>query len=262
VALGLLTSAALATPSPSIGQPAESPAPAMMSPPDPARNDPPRLFTRGDAWFGAGVALAVGAVAMRDRRITDEAIEADSRFDRRVSRAAEHLGNPLVIGPALALAWGAGLAAHDTRIVAGSERIALTLAVTAAETEALKLAVGRSRPYQSPDDAGVFQPFSGDNSFPSGHATFAFALATALDREARSPWVRWTAFPLAGLVAWSRVRDDKHWASDVVAGAALGAWTAAKVERIARARWDARAPFGLRLDAGPSGLGLGARVRF
>ena len=35
-------------------------------------------------------------------------------------------------------------------------------------------------------------------------------------------------------VGWSRLRDDKHWMSDVVAGAGLGTWTARKVVQLAR----------------------------
>ena len=86
------------------------------------------------------------------------------------------------------------------------------------------------------DDPDQFDPFSGHNSFPSGHSTVAFADAEALDRETSARWVPWAAYPLASLVGWSRVRDDKHWGSDVVAGAALGYWAARKTEDFMRAR--------------------------
>jgi membrane-associated phospholipid phosphatase len=41
---------------------------------------------------------------------------------------------------------------------------------------------------------------------------------------------------MAGLVGWSRLRDGEHWSSDVVAGAALGFWTARKAVDFARRR--------------------------
>jgi membrane-associated phospholipid phosphatase len=60
-------------------------------------------------------------------------------------------------------------------------------------------------------------------SFPSGHTTVAFALASAASANARG--LGWLTYPLAGVVGLSRISDDKHWTSDVVAGAALGTAT-------------------------------------
>ncbi|MFO7675114.1 MAG: phosphatase PAP2 family protein [bacterium] len=58
------------------------------------------------------------------------------------------------------------------------------------------------------------------NSFPSGHAAVAFALAGAL--ALAFPRWRGRAFALAGLVAASRVVLNLHYLSDVIAGALLG----------------------------------------
>jgi membrane-associated phospholipid phosphatase len=98
--------------------------------------------------------------------------------------------------------------------------------------------VGRFRPSDSGDQY-VFKPFSSHDAFPSGHATVAFALAACLADEIHRPWA--TAFLYAGATgtAWSRLNDDKHWLSDVLAGAAVGI-TAAKV---IKGRWHI---FGLR----------------
>lgn len=58
-------------------------------------------------------------------------------------------------------------------------------------------------------------------SFPSGHTSGAFALATALT-EIYGKGVGRVAWGLAALVGTSRIRDDKHYFSDVCAGACLG----------------------------------------
>jgi hypothetical protein len=51
-----------------------------------------------------------------------------------------------------------------------------------------------------------------------------------VDRETSGRWVPWGVYPAAALVGWSRVHDDQHWTSDVVAGAAVGGWLAWKTE--------------------------------
>jgi undecaprenyl-diphosphatase len=81
--------------------------------------------------------------------------------------------------------------------------------------------VGRPRPYLAhPDAVHLFTGRSSDPSFPSDHATAAFAIAMAI-------WLRnrtWGAvvLGLAGVLALGRVALGLHYPSDVVAGALLG----------------------------------------
>lgn len=110
-------------------------------------------------------------------------------------------------------------------------------------TTALKLSFGRSRPSQS-EDADVFRPFGGWNSFPSGHTMLAFAVATAIAEETPDNWSGVALYGLATATAFARVNDDRHWTSDVLAGALVGHLSA---------RWLSRR-HGVR--AGPGGLGI------
>jgi membrane-associated phospholipid phosphatase len=59
-------------------------------------------------------------------------------------------------------------------------------------------------------------------SFPSGHTVSAFSVASVYAYSYDSLAVKATAYGLASLVALQRVYADKHWASDVFFGAALG----------------------------------------
>lgn len=61
-------------------------------------------------------------------------------------------------------------------------------------------------------------------SFPSGHTTMAFTGAAILAKEygKRYPWIKWTGYGVATLVGLSRIANNRHWGSDVIAGAALG----------------------------------------
>ena len=64
---------------------------------------------------------------------------------------------------------------------------------------------------------------SGRGSFPSGHTITAFSMATIFaERYKRHRWVPWVAYPLAGLIGFSRISLQSHFPSDVFAGAVLG----------------------------------------
>ncbi len=100
--------------------------------------------------------------------------------------------------------------------------------------------VGRERPSLefaaedglSPGEIASLEDKDGSRqSFPSGHASGSFAWAGYLERAlARKVGMRGPAravsftslYGLAGYISWSRLRRDKHFFSDVVAGAAIG----------------------------------------
>ncbi len=65
-------------------------------------------------------------------------------------------------------------------------------------------------------------PFGG-NSFPSGHTTAAFSVAAVFATKYReTKWAPVVAYSLATAVGISRIYENRHWASDVFAGAVLG----------------------------------------
>jgi membrane-associated phospholipid phosphatase len=89
-------------------------------------------------------------------------------------------------------------------------------------TPTLKFVIGRERPNASVSSTS-FHPFSGsDNSFPSGHATQAFAVASVISAHSDQVWVSVTAYTIAGLVGFARIYHNAHWTSDVTAGALIG----------------------------------------
>ena len=76
-------------------------------------------------------------------------------------------------------------------------------------------------------------------SFPSGHSTAAFALATVVATEYRNKlFIAPIAYGMASLTALSRVHDNKHWASDIFLGSAIGFFTAKAILKLNRGYID------------------------
>lgn len=62
------------------------------------------------------------------------------------------------------------------------------------------------------------------NSFPSGHTATAFMGAEFLRREFRevSPWIGVAGYAVATATGYFRIHNNRHWLTDVVAGAGIG----------------------------------------
>lgn len=88
-------------------------------------------------------------------------------------------------------------------------------------TPVLKYGVGRVRPREA-KGTFTFRPFGRGESFPSGHTTQAFAVATVISAHYPQWRVRILAYGIAGVVGYSRIEQNAHYASDVVAGAIIG----------------------------------------
>lgn len=86
-------------------------------------------------------------------------------------------------------------------------------AIMGASTHLVKQGVGRLRPDQS-----------GTNSFPSGHTASAFMAAEFLHQEYKetTPWIAYAGYFVATSTGALRMYNNKHWFSDVVAGAGFG----------------------------------------
>ena len=108
------------------------------------------------------------------------------------------------------------------------------------EARVLKPAAGRLRPFLAHDDIRNLVG-AGKLSFPSGHATNAFAAATILSLCLQARGFAIPAFLFAGVVGFSRLYLGVHYPGDVLAGACLGTGVAYGVWR-ARVLVEARIP--------------------
>jgi membrane-associated phospholipid phosphatase len=171
--------------------------------------------------FAEGTA-AVAALYAADRTLYRNVQDHRSSFTDDFAKAVTPFGGRRAenISVLLILA-GAGM--HDDNLRdAGRDSLESEIIAGGIVTPLLKRAFGRARPIQE-EGASSFTPFSsGHQSFPSGHATNAFAFATAIAGHYDGWVVPTIVYSLASGVAFSRVNDRAHFPSDVLAGALIG----------------------------------------
>ncbi len=234
-----LALAILAAPSGSAQSTSPPPADTAPSLPD------SRLFHRSDLYVLTGFGAATAAMFPLDRHLASVVRDEDlvtNRTLKRVAAGFRFMGGPgpLVIGAAM---YVTGRATHNRRMAELAVHGTEALFVGVGTTFALKTVLGRARPYTSadtnPHSFGLGRGFrSADyQSFPSGHTTAAFSVAAAVTSETHDWWPQYTwligtvMYGGATLVGMSRMYDDKHWASDVAIGAAVGTFAGLKTVR-------------------------------
>jgi membrane-associated phospholipid phosphatase len=183
-------------------------------------------------WHGAVVLGALSALMLADNPSQELFQRHRSDDSNELASGLRHFGQIEVYGTITAGIVATGLLSGNSAITRSGGRLAATLAVAGAASAVSKLALGRPRPDQSADEDG-FEPFSGQEAMPSGHTTMAFAMATALADDIKRPMVSAGLYTLAAGVGWSRLNDNRHWLSDVAAGALLGIASA----KVMNGRW-------------------------
>jgi membrane-associated phospholipid phosphatase len=191
-------------------------------------------------WINTGkFALVAGAVALVDEPIQRAALKFRNNNPgiQDVSRYVTNFGGiyeVYVLGGLGAY----GFISRNQKLKTTTLLASQSYITGAAIESVLKFLTGRQRPYftdstkvqAEPTFHGPFYKTPRDpdgtrtnSSFPSGHTTVAFAAATVYAMEYRDkPLVPIIAYSAATLIGLSRITENKHWATDVLTGAALG----------------------------------------
>lgn len=208
-------------------------------------------------WEVAAVVGGVGVASLADRSVNIWSQDHRSTNSDAVAAVFRTGGEPAVVfGVSGGIVLAGVVSGHDGLRRSG-ERVLASAAVAGLAAATIKLPVGRVRPVDT-DNPYIFKPFSGNDAFPSGHATLAFALATSLSEEIHNPWASAALYTFAAGTAWSRINDQLHWLSDVLMGSAIGITGANVME----GRWRV---FGLgppKFLVEPAGARLEWRVDF
>ena len=118
-----------------------------------------------------------------------------------------------------------GLIRQDDEIVRKACVIIGAAAISSGITLAVKYSVNRNRPFVTYPDIAK-KSAAGSPSFPSGHTSGAFSLATSLTLSYPKWYIIVPAYSWAGTVAFSRMDLGVHYPSDVLAGALIGSGSA------------------------------------
>ncbi|MDQ6737372.1 MAG: phosphatase PAP2 family protein, partial [Gemmatimonadota bacterium] len=207
-----------------------------------------QLFSARDATIAGAFVVATAAALPFDRHIAIELQRSSLQNNQFLSHTATTfrlISQPGAIGLG-ALTYVIGRADNSPRAAEVGLRTLESIGAAGVVGVLIKGVVGRARPYVVADsnshDLHFGRGFHDDGytSFPSGHTLVAFAAASAAGEEIGYLWPHSSSlitpalFTGATLAALSRVYNDKHWASDVIAGAGVGTVIARGVVRYGR----------------------------
>ena len=173
--------------------------------------------------------LFAGAL-MGDHEFQEASQQRRGGFTNSVAGVGNSFGDWRILVPALSAGYLAGEIAGSGEIKGTILRAGAAAALATGISSGLKYTIGRNRP----DIAGTnieFRPFSGSNSFPSGHTAAAFAIATAVADQTTDGWSDYVLYGAATVTALSRINDNRHWTSDVLIGGLIGHFSAKFITR-------------------------------
>lgn len=156
-----------------------------------------------------GVPLIAGGLLMQgaDHHVRNMRYQYAANFHTSVDAYTQYLPAAVMLG---LKAGGVESRSQWGRMLVSD---AFSAAIMAVAVNTIKLTADVQRP-----DGSAY------NSFPSGHTATAFMTATMLSREYghKSPWVSYGSYGLATATGLMRILNNRHWISDVMAGAAIG----------------------------------------
>ena len=182
---------------------------------------PFRLHGKDAKWL-APLGLSTAALIATDRRTSGELVEHGDNLNRlRISRHVSQLGSMYSTAGLAGVLYLTGRATHNNHLRETGLLSAEALIDTGILVTALKTVSQRQRP---PTDHSSGEFFDGGHSFPSGHASSAWSVATVIAQEYghHRPLLQVAAYATASAVSLSRYTGRNHFLSDVLIGSAIG----------------------------------------
>ncbi len=169
----------------------------------------------------------------KDVQLLEEINEKQTGFKDKYLELNASSVNDLSIGIPVGLAI-AGFIKHDNQLKRDALYMGTSFLVSSAITYTLKKTINRPRAFDTYSFIVQRDDESGSPSFPSGHTSAAFCLATSLALRYHKWYVVVPAYTYAVSVGWARMYQGVHYPSDVLAGAIVGtgsAWLGWKLQK-------------------------------
>jgi membrane-associated phospholipid phosphatase len=174
-------------------------------------------FHRSNLKWDALFLTGTGVLIATDRRASRTVSQDHVNISRDISNAGLY-GTSAAAGAILL----SSLATHNEHAretgILSAEALANTLPIYGA----LHLITGRERPNEGSGNGRFWKNSSLGSSFPSGHALFAWSMATVIAHEYPHPWVKWLVYGTAAAVSVTRFSGREHFPSDVLVGSVIG----------------------------------------
>jgi len=198
----------------------------------------PKNWKGGD-FLSLSAVLGAGLLLYSvDQDIQQWAQDHRSSSSEDIFKTIGHLGNGVVLIGLMTALYISGEVSDNNSLRKTALLSLESWLTTGIIVRGLKSVVGRARPWTG-ESSHSFHPFSTRSrfaSFPSGHASSAFAVATVIADQSKKVYIDILAYSLATTAALSRVHLDKHWASDILVGSAIGYFVAKKISALDRNR--------------------------
>jgi membrane-associated phospholipid phosphatase len=218
----------------------------------------PKNWDKGDALKFLAVAGTGVLLFAFDQNIQNWVQKRRTNTSDNFFKGITNLGNGLYVGGFLAALYATGEIAGENSLRKTALLSLESWLTSAVFTTGVKFIAGRARP-SAGESSHSFHPFStrsAHNSFPSGHACTAWAVATTIADQTDSAIVDGLAYTLATLVSFSRVHINDHWASDAFIGSAVGYFMAKKVCALNRPQSKEKLSFAFQISRERQALGL------
>ncbi len=185
----------------------------------------PMKWTVTDYSFAAITFSAFSLAYSNDKTIMDFVQNNKGDFSYKMAFVGEKFGNGIYVGGLYSAAALITLISPDNETYKAFYKQGFSSAFyTSAIIMGLKHIIQRKRPFMAkhPYEFGSVWNKPHYHSLPSGHTAMAFNLASMIDMHTEKRIWGILAYSMAGLTAWSRVHDQKHWFSDVILGGVIG----------------------------------------
>ena len=178
------------------------------------------------AIIGTGVAFTAMLELVDDVPVRNIFQRNQSNLGSQISNFGNNFyGNGYATALTSISLYTIGLETDNNKLRVMGLHVLQSFAYAGLTTTALKIILGRNRPFLNQGGTFTYHGFSLANiwnSMPSGHVTVASALSESLAADIDNIWVSIALHTFTAATAFGRMYSDQHWLSDTFLAGVIG----------------------------------------